>query len=131
MKEQVMYQDSYGTVDYPEQFEQLIEGRSIEEQLSFFRMGCGIYRRQPLYERRANPYDYSCKLDDDKAVKSIIVKDGKIVGVMVSDVNGEIVPCMVEKGYCIRDDVELDGSGYKNFVLYIYLICVSEKFDSL
>lgn len=129
MKEQVMYEDSYGSVDYPEQFEKILEGLSIEEQLAFFRMGCGVYRHLAVDERRANKYNYSCKLNDDKDVKSIIVKDGKIAGVMVSNVYGKIVPCMVEKGYCIRDDDELDGSGYKHFVLYSYLICVSEKFD--
>ena len=131
MKEQIMYQNSYGSVDYPEQFEKLIEGLSIQEQLAFFRMGCGWYLHQAFNERRKNEYNYSCNLGDDTAVKSIIVKNGKIAGVMVLNVYGETVPCMVEKGYCIRDDEELDGSGYKHFVLYRYLICVSEKFDSL
>ena len=129
MKEQVMYQDNYGPVEYPEQFEELINGRSIEEQLEFYRIGCGVYRHQMLNERRKSEYDYSCKLEDEKAVKSIIVKDGKIAGVMISDVHGKIIPCMVENGYCITDNDEPDGSGYKSFVLYRYLICVPSEFD--
>ena len=131
MPEQIAYQDSFGKVAYPEDFETLIEGLPIVEQMRFFRLGNGLYTRKPLHERRKNKYDYSCCLDDDKNVKSIIVKDGKIGGIMVSNVYGKIVPCMVENSYCIRDDDELDGSGYKSFTLYRYLICVSGEFDRL
>ena len=129
MPEQIAYQDSFGKVEYPEDFEALIEGLPIGDQARFFRLGNGLYIRKPLRERRKNKYDYSCCLDDDKNVKSIIVKDGKIAGVMVSNVYGKLVPCMVENRYCIRDDEELDGSGYKSFTLYRYLICVSGEFD--
>ena len=97
MLEQIAYQDSFGKVEYPEDFEVLIEGLPIGEQVHFFRLGNGLYTRRPLHERRKNKYDYSCCLDDDKNVKSIIVKDEKISGVMVSNVYGKIVPCMVEK----------------------------------
>ena len=93
-------------------------------------MGWGVYRSQAVNERRANKYDYSCKLDNDKNSKSNIVKDGKIAGFMVSNAYKEIVPCMMENGYCIRDDEKLDGSGDKHTVFCHCLICVSEKFDS-
>lgn len=129
MKPIVDYKDSFGLVKYPINFEKLIDNIPVEEQLHFFRMGNGLYREKDVLERRMNKYDYSCSLDDDKDVQAIIVKDGKIAGVMVEDVYGKLVPCLVEQGYCIRDDEELDGSGYKNFVLYSYLICVSADFD--
>ena len=35
-----------------------------------------------------------------------------------------------EQGYIVRDDSELDGSGYKEHQLFRYLLCVSEAFDS-
>ncbi|MCD7723758.1 MAG: hypothetical protein LUH82_07435 [Clostridiales bacterium] len=130
MKELVEYDDSFGTVNYPEKFEKLIEGLPVSEQLKYFRMGCGTYLNHSVKERRKSEYDYSCNLEDDNDVKSIIVKDEKIAGVMVKDVYGDIYPCMVEKGYIIRDDDELDGSGYKSFVLYSYLICVPADFDT-
>ena len=129
MIKQIEYQDSFGEVEYPEDFEALIRGLPIETQVHFFRLGNGLYTHKPVLERRKTKYDYSCRLDADEDVKSLIVKDGKIAGVMVLNVYGEIVPCMVEKKYCIRDDEELDGSGYKSFVLYRYLICVSKEFD--
>ena len=129
MTEQITYQVSFGKVEYPQGFEALIEGLPIGKQMRFFRLGSGLYTRTPLHKRRKNEYDYSCCLDDDDDVKSIIVKDKKIAGIMVSNVYGKIVPCMVEKSYCIRDDEEPDGSGYKSFTLYRYLICVSEEFD--
>ena len=129
MKELVTYQDSFGAVNYPEGFESLIEGLSVPEQLKFFRMGCGLYVKHPLNERRKSEYDFSCSIDESEDVKAIIVKDGKITGVMVKDVYGDIYPCMVERSYIIRDDEELDGSGYKSFTVYEYLICVPEDFD--
>ncbi|MBS6397979.1 MAG: hypothetical protein KH452_12685 [Clostridiales bacterium] len=131
MPEQTTYQDSFGKVEYPEDFEALIEGLPIGEQVRFFRLGNGLYTRVPVHERRKNEYDFSCCLDEDKNVKSIIVKDGKIAGIMVLNIYGKIVPCMVENRYCIRDDEEYDGNGYKSLTLYRYLICVSGEFDRL
>lgn len=129
MMEQITYQDNFGNIEYPEEFELFIEGLPLEKQMSYFRIGNGLYTHMSLNDRRKNKFDYSCRLDEDEDVKSIIVKDGKIAGVMVSNVYGKIVPCMVEKRSCIRDDEELDGSGYKSFTLYRYLICVPDEFD--
>lgn len=129
MIEQVKYQDSFGEIEYPEGFEVLIQGLPIEEQVQYFRLGNGLYLSQAVLERRKSECNYSCRLDADEDVKSLIIKDGKIAGIMVSNVHGEIKPCLVEQGYCIRSDSELDGSGYKSFVLYQYLICVPKEFD--
>lgn len=128
--EQIGYQDDFGKVEYPDGFEPLIEGLPIEKQMSYFRIGNGLYTDKPLNERRNNKYDYSCLLDENKDIKSIIVRDGKIAGVMVLNVYGNVVPCMAEKCYCIRDDEEPDGSGYKSFTLYSYLVCVPREFDN-
>ena len=43
MPEQIAYQDSFGKVAYPEDFETLIEGLPIVEQMRFFRLGNGLY----------------------------------------------------------------------------------------
>lgn len=128
--EQVMYQESYGPVFYTEGFEELLEGRTVEEQKALFRIGCGLYRNRPLKERKKEEDTYSCPLEESPYVRELIVKDGNIVGVTVRDVHGKTVHCLAERGFMTYDEEELDGSGYKSVTRYQYLICVPEDFDT-
>ena len=41
----------HGKLSYPEGFPELLEGRSLEEQLRFFRIGNGINRNEPVTQR--------------------------------------------------------------------------------
>ena len=34
------------------------------------------------------------------------------------------------EGFIIKDNSELDGSGYEEFKLYLYLICVTKDFEN-
>lgn len=120
----------HGTLSYPEGFPALLEGRSLEEQLRFFRIGNGVYRSEPVTQRRKCACHYSCPLQEEARIQSLLVSDGKIAGVMVKNCRGEVLPCLPEQGYIVRDDSELDGSGYKEHQLFRYLICVSDAFDS-
>jgi len=131
MMEYIAYDERlHGKVTYPEGFSPLLEGLSIEEQMDFFRIRNGIYRAEAISERRYNEYDYSCPLQNDDRVKAIIVRDHTIAGVMVRNCHGKVVPCLPERGFIVRDDSEPDGSGYKEFKLYLYLICVTKDFGS-
>lgn len=126
---QAEYKAEYGQINYPDGFEEVITGLPIDEQLRFFRIGNGLYLKTEWLLRRKNPYD-GADLPDEKNVEAIIVHEDKIAGVMVWDeMSNKIVPCLPERRYCCRYDTELDGSGYKDFILYSYLICVSENFD--
>lgn len=128
----VEYDESlHGKYTLPEGFPELLQGLSPEEQLDYFRIGNGLYLREPLADRRYNKYDYCVPVQKEERVQAVIVHDQRIVGVMVRNCHGKIVPCMAEKGFIIRDDSELDGSGYKTFRLYSYLICVTKDFDNI
>ena len=120
----------HGKLSYPEGFPELLEGRSLEQQLRFFRIGNGIYRNEPVTQRRKCACHYSCPLQDDKRVEAILLCENRVAGVLVRNCHGKVVPCLPEQGYIVRDDSELDGSGYKEHQLFRYLICVSEAFDS-
>ena len=126
----VEYDESlHGKLTYPEGFTDLLDGLTLEKQIDFFRIGNGLYIKEEISKRRKNEYDYSNSLQNEDRVKAIIVHENMIAGVMVRNCYGKIVPCLPEKGFIVRDDSEIDGSGYKNFRLYLYLVCVTKDFD--
>lgn len=120
----------HGKFSYPEGFPELLEGRSLEQQLRFFRIGNGIYRNEPVTQRRKCACHYSCPLQDDERVEAVLLCENRVAGVLVRNCHGKVLPCLPEQGYIVRDDSELDGSGYKEHQLFRYLLCVSEAFDS-
>ena len=120
----------HGKLTYPEGFVDLLKGISLEEQMNFFRIGNGLYLKEELSKRRKSEYHTSKSIQSENRVQAIIVHDDLIAGVMVKNCYGKIVSCLPEKGFIIRDDSELDGSGYKEFKLYLYLICVTKDFDN-
>lgn len=120
----------HGKLRYPEGFCQLLEGLSLDEQMDYFRIGNGIYRNEDVSERRYCKYHYSNPLQNEATIQAILVHDQRIAGVMVRNCHGKVVPCLPERGFIIRDDSEPDGSGYKEFKLYRYLICVTKDFGS-
>ena len=97
--------------------------------MDYFRIGNGIYLREEISERRKSEYHTSRTIESESRVQAIIVHNNLIAGVMVKNCYGKVVSCLPEKGFIIRDDSELDGSGYKEFKLYLYLVCVTEDFD--
>lgn len=127
----IEYTEEFGPVSYPEGFEACLEGLTIEEQLKYFRLGNGLYLKKSFSERRKNSYDAADHIDQVSNVEAIVIKSGKIAGVKVYDkqIKKEVI-CKPECSYCIRYAEELDGSGYKTFSLYNYLICVSEQFET-
>lgn len=119
----------HGELTYPEGFTDLIEGLPLEKQMDYFRIGNGLYLKEDVSKRRKNEYDYSNALLNEDSVEAIIVHNNLIAGVMARNCYGQTVPCLPEKGFITRDDSEIDGSGYKNFKLYLYLICVTKDFN--
>lgn len=118
----------HGKLTYPEGFCELLDGLSLEEQTQYFRIANGIYLNDAVSQRRYEGCHYSSTIENEEAVKEIIVRDNMIAGVIVKNCYGKTVPCLPEKGFIIRDDSEIDGSGYKEFRLYRYLVCVTKDF---
>ena len=66
------------------------------------------------------------RLEDCSAVTAAVVKDGKIVGVMMKNDSGREVFCPPEKCICTYYAEDNNGAGYKTREEYTYLICVSK-----
>lgn len=120
----------HGKLIYPDGFADLLKGLSLEEQMDYFRTGNGVYLRQAISQRRKNKYYYSQYIQDDDCVEAVIVCNHMIAGIMAKNCHGKTIPCLPERGFIIRDDSELDGSGYKEFQLFRYFICVTKDFNN-
>lgn len=123
------YEEDFGPVSYPSGFEQMLEGLSIEEQMKYFRIGNGLYKTKPLAERVRESWNFSARLEACSEVQEIVVRDGKIVGVIVYDCEfGHRIVCLAEQEFCCSFGTETDGSGEKRSVQYLTILCVSENF---
>ena len=113
-----------GEVFYPEGFEELLEGRSIPEQLTLFRMNAD--RMGKWQDRNVKNTISARVVEVDEDAEAILVKDGKVAGVKIC---GKV--CLPEHsvvtGY---SELENNGAGYKGGEpFYGTLNCVPPDFE--
>ena len=118
----IEYKDGFGEYTYPEGFEKTLDGLSAEEQTKHFR----VTRRSNLAHTgwRERSVESGISLTDSSDVRAVVLKDGKIVGVMLENDNGREVFCPPEKCVCTYYAEDNNGAGYKTREDYTYLICV-------
>ena len=125
----VNYEESFGAVRFPDGFEELLKGHTIEEQMEYFRTTC--YTKYSVTDWKERSFvGYALKIYKDRDVTGVIVKDGIIVGIMIYNDNRREVPCLAEENVCTYYASDNDGAGYKERIDYTYLICVTDKFDA-
>lgn len=124
----VNYEKSFGEYKFPEGFEELLSGRSIEEQMAFFRTTSKDSYTVTGWRERTYSDGYY-KLDKSMDVLALIVDDGKLVGVMVENENGKETPCFPEEYVCTYYSEDNNGAGYKTRAIFLNLLCVGENFD--
>ena len=92
------YEETMGVYSLPEGLREKLSGLSIEKQAEFFCAGNG-YRDIPL--------------ESATDIKELIIKDGVIVGAMVSDWANYPTPCFLGQTICTWDTEDNNGAGYK------------------
>ena len=124
----IEYEESFGKFSYPDGFEATLDGLTVEEQLNRF--------RTTTYTRFANTGWMERTIDgrgnrveNDGDVRAVVVKDGKIVGVMINDDNGRDVFCSPEDYVCTYYAEDNNGAGSKTRADFTYLVCVSEDYN--
>ena len=108
----VEYDESLGSFTLNESAAAMLRGLPLEEQAKFFRA-------------RTRYTDYM--LADANDVVSVIVHEGIIVGVMMSDYSGTPRPCYIDETICTWDSEDNNGAGYKTRVEYTKLIFVQNN----
>ncbi len=100
------YEETMGAYSLPDGLKEKLSGLAIEEQAKFFCASYG-YRDIPL-ERVSD-------------VKELIIKDGVIIGAMVSDWANYPTPCFLGQSICTWDAEDNNGAGYKTRTEYLTL----------
>lgn len=128
MKKIVKYEKSFGEYSFPNGFKELLENKTIEEQLNYFRISNGYgFFFEPWRERR-NKASF-IRVENSHDVKGIIVDNGLIVGTMIENDIGEEEPCFIDKGVTTWDASDNNGAGYKERVECAIFIAVPENFE--
>ena len=121
----IEYEEQFGEYTYPEGFENTLDGLSAEQQTECFRTTRRANLAHTGWSERSIESS-GIELEDCSAVTAAVVKDGKIVGVMMKNDSGREVFCPPEKCICTYYAEDNNGAGYKTREEYTYLICVSK-----
>ena len=119
------YDSSFGTIQFPDGFVEKLNGKTIEEQMQFFRIAMTDTYSQSSYGEVTNERilknTYSLAYS---RCKGIIVKDGIIVGVLITDFTDREVPRLPYHAVTTYYASDNDGAGYKERRDRVQLICV-------
>lgn len=126
------YQPEFGQINFPEGFESRLKGKSLEEQMEFYRVTESSRIADISYgEIDKETIEKHCyNLSEYKAVTGLIELDGVLVGVrihgwwdgvMQHEEDSVVMPYKCVCTYYASDN---NGSGYKESENYAYLICV-------
>ncbi|MBQ2809384.1 MAG: hypothetical protein IJF11_00660 [Clostridia bacterium] len=121
------YDKSLGAYTLPNGLREALEGKSLEEQIPYFRTATYCHYSNTFWSERTEKGNLR-RIDEDGEVKEIIVDNGIIVGVMVKDYNfSKNIPCFVEEGVCTYYACDNNGAGYKEREDYFYLFAVANN----
>ncbi len=126
----VTYESSMGEYIMPEGFLDLIKGRSIEEQMNFYRMTSHYANAKSCDWRERRAAKWFTRLDQDSDVAALIVDNGLLVGIMANAYFQCQKPLLAGQDGGILTHVNSDnnGAGYKETEFYCYLALVSEHY---
>lgn len=110
------YEESFGEVKFPEGFLEKLQGKSIEEQMEYFRISDSSY--YSIFEGRDRAYSGCMSLEKSHYIQALVVRDGIIVGAKIAD---DI--CLPGEGTCTYYAREENGAGYKELSCSEYFVC--------
>ncbi len=124
----IKYKKDFGEYSFPEGFKEVLLGKSVEEQLKYFRITfMNWYYDTPWQDRR---YIRGCvDVKESSDVKAIIVDEDIVVGAMIENEYCTDEPCFIDHGVCAWYARDNNGAGYKERIDYAFFMAVGEKFD--
>ena len=106
------YDSSLGEPSMPDGAESILSALPIEEQVKLFSVSINS----------SLGYVREVALTACPDFKSLIVKDGIVVGAMINDAGCIHVPCYIGKTICTWDAEDNNGAGYKSRTDYTTLL---------
>ena len=111
------YDASLGEFTMPEGAEDILKALPLDKQVELFSMSVSSTMFLP----------HEVTLHDCSDFKSLIVKDGIIIGAMISNAYGLPEPCFIGETACTWDSEDNNGAGYKSRTDYATLLFNSKK----
>lgn len=124
----VKYVKDFGEYSFPDGFKELLERKSVEEQLNYFRISNGYGFFFEPWRQRKNSSARFIRVEKSCDVKGVIVDNGLIVGVMIENAYGKDEPCFIDRGVTTWDASDNNGAGYKERCECAIFIAVPEDF---
>lgn len=120
------YQAEFGEVNLPEGFEDKLRGKSLEEQMEFYRITKSIRISSTSYGKldEESIAERCYKLNEYEKVKGLIARDGILVGVRMEGYWASNAAVLPYKCVCTYYASDNEGSGTNDREDYAYLICV-------
>ena len=108
---------------FTKSFEDYIKDLPVENQFKYFRTTKNKRLAAMAYHARKKRPGYK-HIENNPNVEGIIVKDDIMVGIMIRDAWGRIMPCTPEE--CICTSYTLGENEKRE---YAWLLCVSANFE--
>ena len=122
----IAYEEKFGEIEFPEGFEEKLRGKSIEEQMKYYRISTSSTFSRTSYGEvdSQKVFENTKSLDEDKHCIGLVVKDGLLVGVLIKEWWGSECVCLPYHRICVYYASDNEGSGTNDCADYASLICV-------
>ena len=114
---------------WPEGFLEALKGKSLEEQMGYYRIVKEEYHSRTAYGEvtKENREAFGYALEDYPGLTALIVEDGVLIGVRIKafgDRDKWGTPAFPYKSICTYYASDNNGSGYNDCEEYAHLCCV-------
>ena len=118
--------DLFPDVDFPESFREKLMGKTLDEQMGFFRITLSDeLAKTPYAEITAEVItDAACRPEEHSGFEGLIVHDGLIVGVLIRGWGDTLQACPPYGGVYTSIGYNEDGTRARDKDECAYLICV-------
>ena len=127
MRNIIEYKEDYGKIAFPEGFSEKLRGKSLEEQMEYYRitqsasLASTAYGEVTSEQKRSRTW----KLDAYPEWTGLVVKEGMIVGVLIREYFSQRdTVCLPYQSVCTYYASDNEGSGTEDREDRAFLICV-------
>ncbi len=123
----IAYEENFGEINFPEGFEEKLKDKTIEEQMSCYRISSSTEFTRTSYGQVNNRrlMERTCPLEQSGDCVALVAKDNcLLVGVLLNTFLGEEKVCLPYEGVCTYCASDNEGTGTKDREDYAYLVCV-------
>ena len=123
---EILRMEYFPNIDLPEGFREKLAGKSLEEQMEFFRITMSDELAKTAYAEITGELisDAACRLEELSGFEGLIVHDGIILGALIRGWGDTLQACPPYGGVYTCIGYNEDGSRARDKDECAYLICI-------